>query len=104
VKPGNAGGAKALCRECASINRKENRLDKHPTTDETARQNADTPAQPEYKSGVMLPGKVSELRGKLGRMAKQEPRFRFVRPNLSARRIGNGVVLGAEEKRRSQRG
>jgi RNA-directed DNA polymerase len=32
---------------------------------------------PEVKSGVALPPKVSELRSKLSRKAKQEPRFRF---------------------------
>jgi hypothetical protein len=34
-------------------------------------------ALPEVKAGVLLPRKTSELRGKLGRKAKQEPRFRF---------------------------
>ncbi|MBV8606678.1 MAG: hypothetical protein JO034_04365, partial [Singulisphaera sp.] len=29
------------------------------------------------KSGVALPPNVSELRGKLGQKAKQEPKFRF---------------------------
>jgi RNA-directed DNA polymerase len=32
---------------------------------------------PERKSGIMLPPKVSELRGKLAHKAKQEPKFRF---------------------------
>ncbi len=35
------------------------------------------PAEPEVKSGVRLPVKVSELRGKLNRKAKQQPTFRF---------------------------
>ena len=34
-------------------------------------------AQPEVKSGIVLPPKVSELRRKLGQKAKQEPKFRF---------------------------
>jgi len=34
-------------------------------------------AEPEVKSGVKLPEKISELRKKLGQKAKQEPKFRF---------------------------
>jgi RNA-directed DNA polymerase len=54
-------------------------LDESPTTERRDRP-ADSdhpPAQPERKSGVALPPKVSELREKLGQKAKQEPRFRF---------------------------
>ncbi len=46
------------------------RRDRPPTTNPP-------PALPEVKSGVELPPKVSELRGKLGQKAKQEPKFRF---------------------------
>jgi RNA-directed DNA polymerase len=35
------------------------------------------PAEPEVKSGISLPPKVSELRWKLGRKAKQQPGFQF---------------------------
>lgn len=52
-------------------------MDKRPTTGEAARGPEETPVPPEFKSGVLLPRKTSELRAKLGRKAKQEPRFRF---------------------------
>jgi RNA-directed DNA polymerase len=53
-------------------------LDNRPTTGEANDPNRDpAPAPPEWKSGVLLPLKVSELRSKLSRKAKQEPRFRF---------------------------
>jgi RNA-directed DNA polymerase len=73
----NDRGAKAPCRERVFIERKEIRLDDHPTTDKATQHPAQPLAPPEVKSGVLLPRKVSELRGKLGRKAKQEPRFRF---------------------------
>lgn len=49
----------------------------HPTTEEPAAVPEATPDQPEVKAGVQLQGTVSELRRKLGRKAKQEPKFRF---------------------------
>jgi len=53
-------------------------LDDRPTTEPRDRANPKQPTdQPEVKSGVALPPKVSELRRKLGQKAKQEPKFRF---------------------------
>jgi RNA-directed DNA polymerase len=54
-------------------------LDTHPTTERRAEPHPDREilAPPDFKAGVPLPPKVSELRWNIGQKAKQEPKFRF---------------------------
>lgn len=81
MKRGNSRGAKDPCRPNVSIRSKENRLDESPTTEERGGLNWDEClAEPEKKSGVKLPPKVSKLRKKLAHKAKQEPKLRFYAP------------------------
>ena len=78
MKRGNSRGAKDPCRPNVFIRRKEIRLDERPTTEEHGGLTWDQQlAEPEVKSGILLPPKVSELRRKLAHKAKQEPGFRF---------------------------
>jgi RNA-directed DNA polymerase len=78
MKRGNSRGAKDPCRPSVSIRSKEIRLDERPTTEEHGDLTWDQHlAEPEVKSGILLPPKVSELRRKLAHKAKQEPGFRF---------------------------
>jgi len=78
MKRGNSRGAKGPRQIHVFIRSEEIRLDTRPTTEESDGLRWDQHLdQPEKKSGVTLPPKVSELRRKLGQKAKQEPKFRF---------------------------
>ena len=60
MKRGNSRGAKGPCQIHVSIRREEIRLDTRPTTEESGGLNWDErPSEPEKKSGVKLPPKIS---------------------------------------------
>src|SRR5580704_15630111 len=78
MKRGNSRGAKDPCRPNVFIRSKEIRLDNSPATEEHGGLTWDQQlAEPEVKSGILLPPNVSKLRRKLAHKAKQEPGFRF---------------------------
>lgn len=79
MKPGNAGGAKGPCREHVFARRGECRLEEIPTTEPGVTRPPDDQSadEPETRSGIKFIPEVSRLRRKLGRKAKQEPKFRF---------------------------
>lgn len=71
-------GAKGPCRMGVSTRRGECRLDENPTTDEASISGREElPEVPEVRRGVRFVLAVSQLRWKLWRKAKQEPKFRF---------------------------
>ena len=80
-KRGNSRGAKAPCQiHALHQNVRRTAWTTRPTTERSDGCRDDLTnlrTQPERKSGVVLPPKVSELRRKLGQKAKQEPKFRF---------------------------
>ena len=77
-KRDNSRGATGPCRVHVSSDVRRSAWTNVPLRKTAAGPPADKPPdRPEVKSGVELPPKVSELRAKLGRKAKQEPKFRF---------------------------